>query len=85
MLNTQICVNYNKCLLIMVHYWILEWCIPWPHLHKPAFVRLLLRIHSFQFVSAFRAVAMPSQPLGSDFRALTTPSQPCPLPSLGHS
>ena len=48
---------------------------PWPHVtnryvHKPAIVKLLLLIYSFQFRSAFRAT--------------TTPSQSRPLPSPTH-
>ena len=43
-------------------------CRQSPYLHKPAVVKLLSLIYSFQLRSAFRAT--------------TTPSQPGPLPSL---
>jgi len=46
-------------------------CRQSPYLHKPAIVKLLLFIYSFQFRSAFRAT--------------TTPSQPRPLQSVTHS
>jgi len=40
-------------------------------IHKPAIVKMLLLIYSFQFRSVFRAT--------------TAPNQPRPLPSLTHS
>jgi len=46
-------------------------CRQSPYLHKPAIVKLLLLIHSFQFRSPFRAT--------------TAPSQPRQFPSLTHS
>ena len=46
-------------------------CRQSPYLHKPAIVKLLLLICSFQ--------------IGSAFHATTTPSLPRPLPSLTHS
>ena len=45
-------------------------CRQSPNVHKPAIVKLLLLIYSFQFRSAFRAT--------------TTPIQPRPLPSPTH-
>ena len=37
-------------------------CRQSPYVHKPAIVKLLLLIYSFQFRSAFRATTTPSQP-----------------------
>jgi len=55
----------HYCVLI-----VLVRCNPWPHvanrhnpiIHKPAIVKLLLFICSYQFRSAFRATTTPSQP-----------------------
>ena len=37
-------------------------CRQLPYVHKPAVVKLLLLIYSFQFRSAFRATTTPSRP-----------------------
>jgi len=37
-------------------------CRQSPYVHKPAIVKLLLLIYSFQSRSAFRATTTPSQP-----------------------